>query len=254
MADKHGDKKDTPIQAMWMSLTGASAHLHEEVPGIDPHSQQVGHEPDHFGIRSIVYVPLAVVVALLVTYLIVSGTFAYLIDRGETPHDKYAFNDRAARISSDAPKPLDGTKPAVAQPRLEGVQQVLNGRQGQVDPPYLRSFIPSDSGNNSPQIYPQFLRPENFVDPTTGKKALVEYDWVDKDKQVVQIPIEEAMHLLVEKKQLKSKDGATHPAAVSVGLPKISTGGRGGPAEPKPKDDKHDHGHDHKHDHKDEKK
>jgi hypothetical protein len=243
MSDKH-NRKDTPMEAMWMSLTGASASLHEEVPGIDANSQKVGHEPDEFGLRGIVYVPIAVTLALVVTYLIVSGTFRYVIGRGDTVAEVKPFNDRAGRISSDIPKPLDN-QPAVAQPRLEGIHEVnmaRSGMNGQVDPPYLRSFLPTEKGN-SPEIYPESLRPENFVDPTTHQRSLAEYGWVEEGK-VARIPIDTAIQLMVKNNKLPTNAKPVEPGIGTLGKAKLSSGGRGGPAEPKvPEEHKHDHNH-----------
>jgi len=246
MSDHNANKKDSPMQAMWMSLTGASAHLHEEVPGISGKSQQVGHEPDEFGLRAIVYVPIAVIVTLILTYITVSSIFTYIIGRGELVAETKPFNDRAARISSDNPKPLDANLPAVPQPRLEGIQQVNAERNGVLDPSFLRSFraADGDKNNNPPEIYPEFLRAENFVDLTSHKRALHDYDWVDQGKHIVQVPIDDAMTMLIDNKTLKAKAGAATPGIGSLGKAKLSTGGRGGPSEPKePKP--HTHTHDH---------
>lgn len=232
------------MEAMWMSLTGASASLHEEVPGIDAKSQTVGHEPDEFGLRGIVYVPIAVTLTLIFTYLVVTGTFRYIIGRGDTVAEAKPFNDRAGRISSEIPKPLDVNSPAVTQPRLEGIQEVILTRDGQLDPPFLRSFRSSETGN-SPEIYPESLRAENFVDPTSHKRALHDYDWVDHDHGIVQIPIDDAIAMLFDKKKLAVRAGAVQPGIGSLGKAKLSNGGRGGPSEPKePKP--HTHTHDHK--------
>ena len=234
--------KDTPMEAMWMSLTGASASLHEEKPGIDPKSQNVGHEPDEFGLRGIVYVPIAVTVALVFTYLIVSGTFRYVIGRGETVAEAMPMNARAGRISSESPVSIGENMPAVPHPRLEGIQVMNLKRDGQIDPPFLRSFRPAESGN-SPEIYPESLRSQNFVDPTTHKRSLHEYSWVDEGK-LAQIPIDVAMTLLIEKKTLKFREGAPAPVVGTLGTAKLSSGGRGGPSEPKVETP---HDHDHKH-------
>jgi hypothetical protein len=242
MSDKN-QQQDTPMEAMWMALTGASAHLHEEIPGINKDSQKVGHEPDEFGLRAIVYVPIAVTLVLVLTYVIVSGTFRYVIGRGDTIAENKPFNDRAGRISSEIPKALDANAPAVPQPRLEGIREVDLSRNGKVDPPYLRSFRPTEQGN-SPEIYPEFLRPENFVDPTTHTRSLIEYNWVDEGKKIVQIPIDDAISMLLDKKKLPVKAGAGPAAIGTLGKAKLSSGGRGGPAEPKVEDDHH---HDHKH-------
>ena len=71
----HDHNKESPLQALWMSMTGASSGHHEEIPGIDSKSISVGHEPDEFNPRGIIYVPIAVVLTLIVTYTIITSLF-----------------------------------------------------------------------------------------------------------------------------------------------------------------------------------
>ena len=240
--------EESPLNQLWVAMTGASTGHGEAPPGLDDKSQSVGHEPDEFGIKGIVAVPIAVVVTLILTYLVVTGVFAYL----KSPEEKLVaqgqrpFNERAGRISSTDPEPVEGRpNSSVAQPRLEFIRQVDDKRSGETrsDPAYLRSFPDAPGGNNSPEIYPQFFYPANFIDPTTKRKALRDTEWVSKDKGVAQLSIDETLHLMTTTKKLPVKGGALTPIIGTLGQAKLSSGGRGGPAEPKaaPKAEPHSH-------------
>ena len=196
-------KGDSPLQALWMSMTGTSSGHHEVMPGLDGKSQSVGHEPDKFNVRGIIYVPIAVVLTLITTYLIVTGLFTYINDRGGEQLGLPDANERMARISSNHPVAQEQDKPGVPQPRMEFMEQRNYTRPGeaQPDPIFMRSTFAKDDGNNPKRIYPESLRSENFVDPTTNKKVLSEYDWVVKDK-VAQIPLKDAVNLLLTTKKL----------------------------------------------------
>ncbi len=250
MSDKHPEPthEESALNQLWVAMTGASAGHGEAPPGINDNSVQVGHEPDEFGVRGIVAVPIAVVLVLILTYLVVTGIFAYL----ESPQSNLAaqnqvpFNERTGRISSTDPHAVAGDpNTAVPQPKLEFMRQVEDKRPGssQADPPYLRSFAPSEGGNNPPEIYPQALRAENFVDPTTGRKALRETQWVSKEKGIAQISIEDSIKLLTTTKKPAFKPGTPPVVVGTLGQAKLSTGGRGGPSEPPapPKQEPHKH-------------
>ena len=251
MSDKpHGSAGDeSPLKLLWVSMTGASTDHATDAPGVNEKSQAVGHEPDEFGVKGIIAVPVAVVIALVITYLVVTGIFAIW----KTPQQNLAaqnqrpVNERFGRISSTDPQAVDGNpNTAVPQPRLEAIRQIDDRRPGesQSDPPYMRSFSDKPDGNNSPEIYPQFLRAENYVDPTTGKKSLLEGEWISKDKGTATIPIGDAVKLMTTTKKPNAAKAPTVPVVGTVGQAKLSTGGRGGPSEPaaapKPV-------HDHKH-------
>ena len=240
--------EESPLNQLWVAMTGASTGHGEAPPGLDDRSQTVGHEPDEFGIKGIIAVPVAVVVTLILTYLVVTGVFAYL----KSPQENFAangqkpFNERAGRISSTDPQAVDGQPNSpVAQPRLEQIRQIDDKRSGetQSDPAYLRSFTSAEAGNNSPEIYPQFFYPTNFTDPTSKRKALRDTEWIAKDKGIAQISIDETIHLMTTTKKLPTKAGATAPVIGTLGQAKPSSGGRGGPAEPKaaPKTEHHHH-------------
>jgi hypothetical protein len=242
-----------PMQQLWMAMTGASTGHHEEVPGVDPQATKVGHEADQFDARTIVGVPIVVSITLVFTYLLVQGAFAFVNGKSTRQENDPNFNDRAARIRTTDAKPLPAISgetplPGVAQPGLERVQTVdvmrkdANGTDVS-DPPYLRSFLPTPTGN-SPYIYPEDLRAEHFVDPTTHKKALVEPSWVVKDK-VATISIDEAIHLMTTNDQfkLKANEKGTTPKAGTIGKARLSSGGVATPTPTEKKDEpkKDDH-------------
>ena len=241
MSDKpHGHGKpgdESPLNMLWVSMTGASTDHATDAPGVNEKSQAVGHEPDEFGVKGIIAVPAAVVIALVITYLVVTGIFAIW----KTPKEELAsqnqrpINERIGKISSTDPQAVDGNpNTAVPQPRLEYIRQIDDKRSGsnQSDPPYLRSFPDAENGNNPPQFYPQFLRPENYIDPTTGTKVLSGGEWISKEKGVAQISIEDAVKLMTTTKKPPTAKAPTAPVIGTMGQAKISTGGRGGPSEP----------------------
>lgn len=248
-ANHEPQHEESPLNQLWVAMTGASAGHGEAPPGIEAKSINVGHEPDQFGINGIIAVPAAVVITLVLTYLVVTGVFAILKSPQEiaASQGQKPSNERFGRISSTDPHAVDGDpNTAVPQPRLEYIRQVEDKRSGETtpDPAYLRSFIPKLGSNNSPEIYPQFLYAENFVDPTSGKHALSENEWVAKDKGLAQISIDNAVKLMTTTKKPGSKPGSVAPLPGTLGKAKLSTGGRGGPSEPKvASKPAHDHAH-----------
>lgn len=251
MSDKlhHQPAEESALNQLWVSMTGASSGHGEAPPGLDATSQKVGHEPDAFGIKGIIAVPVAVVAMLILTYLVVTGVFAYV----KSPEANLAaqkqkpYNERAGRISSTDPQAIDDVPTtAVPQPRLEYMKQVKDVRAGETvaDPAYIRSFEAKEGNNNSPEIYPQFYRPENFIDPTSKRKALLENEWIDKPKGVAQISMSATIQLMISTMKPATKPGGYALVVGTLGQAKLSTGGRGGPSDPpsaaKP-------AHDHKH-------
>lgn len=233
-----GQHGESALMQLWMAMSGASSGHHEEAPGLDKKSVVSGHEPDTFGVKAIIYVPIAVMITIVMTYIIVTGAFKYV---NSTGGDAIASNDpttneRFARISSTQPVVADPAKAdtAVGQPRLEYLRQVDKERNGQIDPPYLRSFRPIPTGN-SPEIYPQDLEPARYVDPTTRKKSLIEFEWIDKAKNIAQIPIAKAIESLLSQPELKLKvmDKPVSPVGTTANKAKLSNGGQSTPSKPK---------------------
>ncbi len=246
----HGPNPD-PMQNLWMAMTGASAgHHHEEVPGVSQEATNVGHEPDRFDARTIIGVPIVVAITLVVTYLIVQGAFAFVNSKTPRQETLPEFNERADRIGTTDGKPLatkDGEQPlkAVPEPNLEYTRQIDRTRKDGsgndvTDPPFLRSFASKPAGN-SPEIYPEDLRADRFIDPTT-QRTLTAPAWVVKDK-VAAISIDQAIELMThdDKFKLKTSDKPVTPPAGTIGKPRISTGGTTPPTPDAKKDDGHKH-------------
>jgi hypothetical protein len=189
---------------------GIPSHGHDTPDNrvlIDPIALAQGHEPDTVHARTILYVPLALVVTFAIAYAvvtaIVSGTRGAGVRepsnnpraavRGEEP-----INERVARISSS------DAKAEVRQPRLEGAEQFKmdpGAAPNNQDPYYFRSRLPEEEGN-SPQYHPEDLRPSSAL----GKKlGLQDYGEVNPaigtlpgvPKGAVRIPVTEAMKLVV---------------------------------------------------------
>lgn len=238
-----GDKRWATIYEAMTGATAPGDHDHGPI-GTDAESAKAGHEPDRFDAKGIIAVPILIIGVCVVTYGIITATFSYLDPMTPTTDSATntqsaadqakPFNERATKISSS------DDHAAVKQPRLEFVRAV-NTKDGEA--PNYRSFRPTGSAN-APEITPQFLRPENFIDWNTGEKKLVDYKWLNKDKGIVRIPIAEAMEILSHDKKLPAKADGT-VAVGTGGKPKLSNGGQASPppelpkAEKKPDDHKH---------------
>lgn len=195
----------------------------QEKPGAEPESVRAGHEPDWFDARGVVFIPILVVIAAVLTYGVVTLLFAVFDpgkadDRGANPMAKAEndkpFNERVTRISSQDENAKH------RQPRLEWVRQVEPKHAG--EPTYYRSMKTPETGN-PPEIRPEDLRAENFVDWNTGEKPLADYKWLSQGKGVARIPVSEAMKILAADKKLPAKAG--RPAAPPK--PTLSNGGQG---------------------------
>jgi hypothetical protein len=244
MSDPHDPERrsDSPLVQMMVSMSGASAPEHEtEPPGANPVSFRAGHEPDKFQVKGILYVPLFVTTVIVLSFILISAIFFGLVQQPSTrpvnsPQaaelNNAPINERFARISSTEPAPLKGLPDSgVPQPRLEYLKQTRDdGPFG--DPPHLRSKVPPSAGN-SPEYRPEDLRPENYVDPVTGQKVLAEVGWVDAQKRVARIPIQDAIKMVVSQKKLPVKKDEKGqpiqgPAVTSVDRARLSNAGFGG--------------------------
>src|ERR687898_75010 len=124
--------EDNPLTAMLISLSGSGGPTHETgPPGANELSVRAGHEPDRFQVRSILYVPLAVVVVLVLAYLLVTWLFAMTVSGKNadlarakqrnplaTEQNTRNWDARIGEVSSTNPQPPSGDHPTgVAQPR-----------------------------------------------------------------------------------------------------------------------------------------
>lgn len=175
---------------------------HESPPNSDvnPESIKQGYETDRLNVRTILYVPIALVftfgLAYLVVTLIIENTRLGPKEKSRNPmaaaRNEVPIKDRLNRMSSSDPSAES------KQPRLEGALR-LEGD----GPPYVRSTDPLKEGN-SRQFHPEEMRPNSSYAKELG---LQDYTKDPKDKEkVLRIPIEEAIKLaLANANYLKSQ-------------------------------------------------
>jgi hypothetical protein len=255
---------DRPMTNVFVAISGAGGSEHESLPpGADGRAVKAGHEPDKFAVRAILYVPALLVLTMLVAFAVVTAVILTYYTRYK-PADPASnpqagqltnadINDRFGRISSTVPKDLktrDGEvikDSAVPQPRLEYLKQTQP--ETPTDPAYLRSKRPTNSPSNSPEIRPEDLRAENYVDPLTRERVLATYGWRNVDHSVARVPINEAIKMVIAQHKLPVKKGAAPATPTTDDRAKLSNAGRGGlsdqpvPRSPKPDAPKGKDGH-----------
>ncbi|MCZ2342957.1 MAG: hypothetical protein LC104_14380, partial [Bacteroidales bacterium] len=219
-------------------------------PGAKLDAVQQGHESDTFGVRAVLYVPMFVVAVLMFTYILVTIVvgFAYRADRmtpaGNEPlaeRNREKINARFERISST------DEAAAVKQPRLEFLRVDQEISQNRLTAPaHARSKIPT-ADNNAPVYRPESLHPENYIDPQTGSRILIEYQALPgSNKNVARIPIMIAMVLAAEQNLLPVRKDPVRVAHTSAEAAKLSNGGLGVTGSPVGGHAVHDdHGHKH---------
>ena len=227
MADDH-KKLIAPPEAIGASDQALDAH-DTEPAGAAEDSIKAGHEPDRFQVRSVLYVPLLLVTFVLIAFGIVTVTFDYLtvkppmdVDANKlaATESQKSLNERFAAISSTDPNAR------VKQPRLEYLKQTA-GADNPNDPPFYRSKRPIPAVGATWELYPEDLRPGNFVDPTTHEKILINAGFYSNKKELAHIPIAEAMEVMLKEKKYPVKPGTKPISQTSVGRPDLSDSGEG---------------------------
>lgn len=232
MSDKPHGSHDNPLTQLWMAMSGATAGHHEETPGVEPKSLAVGHEPDRFGIGGIVAVPIAVIITLVVTYVIVTAMVAYVNGKASDPiaSKDPPIGDRLGRINSSGGQAAPGVKgQPLGEPRLDGLPKLDTRVNGKDVAPYLMSFRRTPTGN-WPDLYPDDLRPENYTDYLTQKKPLVDpAEAHPGSKTHARIPVADAIDALLKNDALKKQYVPTADAPLdpskSANRAKPSNGG-----------------------------
>lgn len=250
MSDKpHGH--DNPLTQLWVSMSGASSGHHETPPGLEDKSVAVGHEPDRFGIGGIIAVPIAVALALLITYATVTLIFRFVNSNSSDAiaSNDVPINDRLGRISSAGGDAAAGVpQQASGEPRLDGLPKINTGVNGKDLAPYVMSYRQTPVGN-WPDIYPEDLRPENFVEYGTQRRPLVDPpEVIAGNAAYARLPIATAVDLLatndaLRKQYLPTAETPLEMAHPPTAEPKASNGGQvttpkapAAPAAPKAKD------------------
>ena len=173
--------------------------------------------------------PALLATFVLIAFAVVTVTFNYLtvkppmdVDANQlaATESQKSLNERFAAISSTDPNAR------VKQPRLEYLKQTA-GADDPNDPPFYRSKRPIPAVGATWELYPEDLRPGNFVDPTTHEKILVSAGFYDDKKQLAHIPIGEAIDVVLKENKLPVKPGAKPTSLTSVGRPDLSDSGEG---------------------------
>jgi hypothetical protein len=185
-------------------------HTEHDAPNTDvnPESIKAGHEADVVHVRTILYVPVALVITFALCYGVVTLIVNYMRSPSRNPagtslaanYNRTAvqqdeLNKQLDRISSTDPKA------DVRAPRLEGLD-TLSSKVA----PYVESSVPTKEGN-SPHYHPEDLRAgSKKADGSYRWPELQEYSWKDKEKSLVRIPIGEALKILGEGAQDKDSE------------------------------------------------
>jgi len=218
-----------------VSMSGASLDPHDiQPPGADKQSIQAGHEADRFRVRTVLYVPILLVVSALLAFVIVTVLFNSLVQKPDRDGANLAANATAGKPLNARFAQISSTDPnaAVKQPRLEYLKQTEESGAKE-DPAYMRSKRPVEANGATWEIRPEDLRPDNFVDPTLHRKILIETGWVaESQKKLAHIPIAEAMATVVANKKLPVRKDPVQVAATTADKAKLSNAGRGGLATP----------------------
>jgi len=192
-----------------MAING---HGGEEFVPTGP-SHDLGYEPDKFHVKTILAVPAAVLITMLVVFLITTVIFSEIFKPERpviTPESSMAearsgapINERFDRISSTDPKA------EVLQPRLEGlVERQDYGKDGKPNAitPEMIPTQPTKTGN-SPRYHSDDLRPDKVKAVSTETKD-------PQTGAVKSIPVDTAIELVTNPnnaawaKALQAREGA----------------------------------------------
>jgi len=168
-------------------------HTDHDAPNSDvnPESIKQGHEPDTVNISTILYVPVAVVIACLMAFVVVYVIVTTL--RAPSPDSKLpavVYND--VKVNEGLSR--------IKDPRLEGLEELKPTNQ----PVYVQSSQPTKEGN-SPAYHVDDMWPWSRRGFELGMQS---YHWQDKGKDTVRIPIMEAIKILGEGAKEKGADVA----------------------------------------------
>lgn len=144
-----------------------------------------GHESDMYPTGGVFGIPIAVFLVFVTFIPIAILLFWWMMVPKPDPkanplaveNNKGTRDEKLARIGH-------GSK--VDQPRLEGLQQLEDGGDANT------TRQPTPMGN-SPEYHPEDLRYDHY-------QGLKTSGWVDKEKEIVHIPIQLAMEKILEKK------------------------------------------------------
>lgn len=179
---------------------------------VDPAAIKRGHEADHYDAKSVLSVPLLVILFFVLAFGVVSLVFSYIRYSEPDPkanpwavkQNEPPLNERINRIHRGG---------EVNQPRLEPLRQ----RTGDA-----RAITrPETETGNSPELHPGDIIPSK-----TNTPELYESGWIDDNHTLAKIPIDKAMSVAVQKNLFPTQEAGTSPP-VSSKVPTEANAGRG---------------------------
>jgi hypothetical protein len=201
-----------------MSDTTNPQHGGTAIPhagGVDPAAIARGHEIDSYDSKSVLSVPLLVVVFFALAFTTVTIIFSFvsksLVDPNANPqavadNDK-PINEKLGEIDRSSGGPTD-------QPRLEDLRMRKGDARGITQPEMEKG--------NSP-----FLHPEDIHPSETNTPELYKTGPVPGDKGASRLRIDEAMRVALETKKFPTTEAKGTAPPSSEHVPTAANGGRG---------------------------
>ncbi len=173
-----------------------------------------GYEEDRYDTTSVLSVPVIVVVFFVLAFGCVTVMFRYLApDRRDPNAHPLAVDRNSATLNDRMDRIHRGGE--VDQPRLEPLK-LRSGDSRAITRPELPT-------GNSPELHPEDLRPSAVNTPVLYKSG-----WLDANKTVARITIDDAMDIAAQGKYLPARKDGKPPAQPHEG-PTAANAGRGLP-------------------------
>ena len=196
--------------------TSANPLTSPYVGTVDSGAIRRGHESDTYDLKSVLSVPLLVILFFVLAFTTVTIVFGFIshseVDPNANPfavkQNEAPLNERLNRIHRGG---------AVDQPRLEPLRLRTGDEQA--------ISRPETATGNSPEIHPEDIRPNRENTP-----ELYKVGWIDPNKTAARITIDEAMKLALQQKGLfpTNKNGTKPP--ITSNVPSAANAGRGSDA------------------------
>ena len=145
--------------------------MNKTSPAQTPSRPSPGHEISDVSVRAVVWFVVGLILAGGALHLLSHGLFVTLL----------AYETRANQSTFPLADEERGESPN--NPGLEGIKK-MQAR--------------SEAGRPSPYVHPEDLEPSK-------QPALNEFAWVDRNKGIVRIPIDQAKRIVLEKNLLPAR-------------------------------------------------
>jgi hypothetical protein len=158
----------------------------------DPHANQDAVERNlgDVDVRLVVGTALGLVITAALLFALVWLQLRKL--KAATARERDVAARRDPMAAAEGRRSVDARIDGIAGPQLEGLEPVDSPN------PLIHN------GPTVPRHSPRY-RPETW--PRGNERQLREPGWVDRDKGIVRIPIDDAMRLMLEGKKFKSRAG-----------------------------------------------